>query len=295
VEVEFVDTSDPAALAAAVRPGTRLVLVETPANPTLKLTDLAHAAGVAHAAGALLAVDNTFLTPVLQRPLDHGADVAVYSTTKYVEGHNATLGGALLSRDEELLQRFRLFQGTLGVAQSPFEAWLTLRGFKTLPLRLPRHCDNALRLARWLDGHPGVRRVTYPGLDSFPQQELAVRQQEAGGGMLTFEVAGGAEVGRELMRSLEICALAENLGAVETLVTHPATMTHASLTAWEREHLGIGDGLIRLSVGLEDPEDLIADLDQALERALSGRGRGGEDGTVGIRAASGAPTEGGGR
>jgi len=268
VQVEFADTSDPKALAAAVGPRTRLVLVETPANPTLKLTDVGQAAGVAHAAGALLAVDNTFLTAALQRPLDLGAAIAVYSTTKYIEGHNATVGGALLAQDEELLESFRMVQGTLGVGQSPLEAWLTLRGLKTLPLRLQRHCENALRLARWLDGHPGVRRVTYPGLESFPQRQLAERQQRGDGGMLTFEVAGGVDAGRELMRSVEVCALAENLGAVETLVTHPASMTHASLGPDERARLGIGDALIRVSVGLEDPEDLIADLEQALERAL---------------------------
>lgn len=295
LEVEFVDTSDPAALAEAVRPATRLVLVETPANPTLKLTDLANAARVAHDAGALLAVDNTFLTHVLQRPLDLGADIAVYSTTKYVEGHNATVGGALLARDEELLERLRLVQGTLGAGQAPFEAWLTLRGLKTLPIRLRRHCENALEVAEWLDEHPGIRRVTYPGLDSFPQRELADRQQEGGGGMLTFELAGGVEAGRELMRSLKICSLAENLGAVETLVTHPASMTHASFTPEERERLGIGDGLIRLSVGLEDAGDIIADLEQALERALSAGSTAEARAEGQVRADAGAAGQGGSR
>jgi cystathionine beta-lyase/cystathionine gamma-synthase len=269
VKPRFVDTSRPEAVGAAITPQTRLVLVETPANPTLKLTDLAAVARVAHDAGALLAVDNTFLTAVLQRPFDLGADVVVYSTTKYIEGHNSTVGGALLSRDEALLERVRLVQGTVGFPQSPWEAWLTLRGLKTLPIRMERHSKNALRVARWLEQHPQVERVVYPGLDSFPQQDLATRQQRSGGGMLTFEVRGGAAVGREAMRSVRLCSLAENLGAVETLITHPATMTHASLTEDERDALGIGAGLIRLSVGLEDAEDIIADLAQAIDCAVA--------------------------
>jgi cystathionine beta-lyase/cystathionine gamma-synthase len=197
------------------------------------------------------------------------SDVVVYSTTKYVEGHNSTVGGALLSRDEELLGRVRLVQGTVGFPQSPWEAWLTLRGLKTLPIRMERHSRNALRVAGWLEQHPQVERVVYPGLDSFPQRDLATRQQRSGGGMLTFEVRGGAAVGREVMRSVRLCSLAENLGAVETLITHPATMTHASLTEDERDALGIGAGLIRLSVGLEDAEDIIADLAQAIDCAVA--------------------------
>jgi cystathionine beta-lyase/cystathionine gamma-synthase len=269
VGVSFVDGSDAEAVEAAINSRTRLVFVETPANPTLKLTDIEAVAAITRAAGVRLVVDNTFLTAVLQDVIGLGADVAVYSTTKYIEGHNGTVGGALLSRDEELLERLRLVQSTLGVAQSPLEAWLTLRGLKTLPLRLARHGDNALAVARWLEQDPRVTAVTYPGLESFPQRALASRQQRSGGGMLTFEVEGGTPAALELMRSLKLCALAENLGAVETLATHCPSMTHASLTAQEREDLGIRDGLVRLSVGLEGPEDIVADLDQAIARGIA--------------------------
>jgi len=269
IGVSFVDSSDPANVEAAINSRTKLVFVETPANPTLKLTDVAAVAAITRAAGVRLVVDNTFLTSVLQDVLAQGADVVVYSTTKYIEGHNGTVGGALLTRDEALLERLRLVQSTLGVAQSPFESWLTLRGLKTLPLRLQRHSDNALAVARWLEQHPQVTAVAYPWLESFPQHELARRQQKAGGGMLTFEVEGGTPAALELMRSLQLCALAENLGAVETLATHSASMTHASLTAAERERLGIGEGLVRLSVGLENPADIIADLEQAIARGVT--------------------------
>ena len=263
VRASFADTSDLAALAAAVTPETRLVLVESPANPTLKLTDLAGAARVAHEGGALQAVDNTLL-PCLQEPLVLGADVVVYSTTKYIEGHNATVGGALLTRDPALAEKIRFLQNATGCIQAPFEAWLTLRGLKTLPLRLARHSESALAVARFLEAHPRVERVAYPFLDSFPQVELARRQQKAGGGMIAFEVHGGTAAGIRVMNSVALCSLAENLGAVETLITHPASMTHAPIPAAERVAIGNSDGLVRLSVGLEDPEDLIADLDRAL-------------------------------
>ncbi len=269
VGVSFVDTSQPEHVAAAINSRTRFVFIESPANPTLKLTDIAAVAEVAHEAGVLLVVDNTFLTSVLQDSIALGADVVIYSTTKYIEGHNSTVGGALLSRDEELLERLRLVRGALGNTQSPWEAWITLHGLKTLPMRLERHSANAQRVAEWLEQHPGVTHVAYPWLDSFPQADLARRQQVAGGGMLTFEIQGGTEPALELMRSLNLCSLAENLGAVETLVTHSASMTHAALTAEERDALGIGDGLIRLSVGLEEPDHIIADLSQALDKALA--------------------------
>jgi cystathionine beta-lyase/cystathionine gamma-synthase len=267
VRSELVDTSSTDALRRALRDPARLALIETPANPTLKLTDLAAAAEIVRETGTLLAVDNTFLTPALQRCFDLGADVVTYSTTKYIEGHNATVGGALLARDVELLERFRFVRNAVGSIQSPFEAWLTLRGLKTLPLRMERHCASALEIARWLERHPLVRRVEYPWLESFPQHELARRQQSGGGGIVAFELEGGAPAGRALMRSLELCSLAENLGAAETLVTHPATMTHAAIPEAERAAVGITDGLVRLSVGLEAPQDLIADLNRALEIA----------------------------
>jgi cystathionine beta-lyase/cystathionine gamma-synthase len=264
VRCQFVDTSCLASLEQALGSRPRLVLVESPANPTLKLTDLAAAARLAHGAGALLAVDNTILTPALQRPLDLGADLVVHSTTKYIEGHNATVGGAVLTRDRELAERLRFVQNAVGAIQSPQEAWLTLRGIKTLEIRMARHSASALTVARFLAAHPRVTRVVYPGLESFPQRALAEAQQGSGGGLLVFEVEGGAEAAIRMLNAVELCALAENLGAVETLVTHPASMTHACLSPEERQAIGIGDGLIRLSVGLEDPQDVIADLERAL-------------------------------
>ena len=260
VETTFADTAKESALRNALRDETRLVLIETPANPTLKLTDIAGAAWSAHSAGALLAVDNTFLTPALQRPFEFGADIVVYSTTKYIEGHNTTVGGAVLARDPGLLERIRFTQNWIGCSQAPFEAWLTLRGIKTLPLRMERHSRNAFRVARFLEQHPLISKVHYPFLPSFPQYDLARRQQRAGGGMIAFEVEGGVEAAVGLVNSVRLCSLAENLGAVETLITHPASMTHAPVPAEQRRAVGIDDGLIRLSVGLEDPEDIIDDL-----------------------------------
>jgi len=265
VEADFVDTADPLAIHRAAKGNTKLVLVETPANPTLKITDIAAAASAAHDAGALLAVDNTFLTAALQRPLELGADLVVYSTTKYIEGHNSTVGGAVLCKHEEQLEKLRFVQNSIGFAQSPFESWLTLRGLKTLPLRVKQHSENALAVARFLEKHPRVSRVIYPGLETFPQFELAKKQQASAGGMIAFEVAGGVEAGIRLMSQVRLCSLAENLGAVETLITHPASMTHAPIAAEERERIGISDGLVRLSVGLERVDDIITDLDRALD------------------------------
>ena len=263
VAASFVDTSNARAVEAAVTPKTKLVFIETPANPTLKLTDIAQISEIAHAAGALLVVDNTFLTPVLQPVLDQGADISLLSTTKYIEGHNSTVGGSLAARDSSLVEKLRFVRKTLGCIQAPFESWLTVRGLKTLPLRLKAHCDNAQRVAEWLENHPAVSRVIYPGLPSFPQHDLALRQQKAHGGLVSFEVKGGVDAGITVMNSVKFCYLAENLGAVETLITHPVTMTHADVPREQREAAGITDGLIRLSVGLEDPQDVIADLEQA--------------------------------
>lgn len=267
VRVDAVDASDADALRNALREPARLVIVESPANPTLGLCDLTAAAASAHRAGALLVVDNTLMTPALQSPLEFGADVVLYSTTKSIEGHNATLGGALLSRDKSLLERFRLVRKTLGAPQSPFEAWLTLRGLKTLELRMARHSSSALQIARFLEAQPTVSRVAHPFLESFAQRELAALQQRDGGGIIALELTGGIPAALEFLRSTRLFALAENLGAAESLVTHPATMTHANLPLAERDRLGIGDGLVRLSVGLEDPRDLIADLKRALAAA----------------------------
>ena len=273
IGASFVDTTRPAAVAAALTPRSRLVFVETPANPTLALADIAALAAVTRRAGIPLAVDNTFLTPVLQRPLDLGADVSVYSTTKHIEGHNSTVGGALTSRDGALLERLRFVRKSVGSIQSPFESWLTLRGIKTLPLRLRQHSTHAQEVAGWLESHPRVTRVLYPGLPSFPQHELAVRQQRGHGGVLAFEVEGGLRAGTALMNAVRLCALAESLGAVETLITHPASMTHGDVPREQRERAGVTNGLVRLSVGLEDPADIIADLEQAIAAATVPSGR----------------------
>ena len=267
VEVTFVDTTRLDALEQALTSRTRLLILETPGNPTLTLADIRQAGALAHARGVLVAVDNTFLTGALQQPLDLGADIVIHSTTKSIEGHNATTGGALLTNDHALHERLCRVRKTLGCIQSPFEAWLTLQGLKTLPLRIRQHSSHALAVATWLESHEGVQRVRYPWLPSHPQYHLARRQQQAGGGLLAFEVRGGAPAGVATLNALRLCTLAENLGSVETLVTHPATMTHGDVPPEQRERIGISDGLIRLSVGLEDPDDIIADLEQALDVA----------------------------
>lgn len=266
VESTFVDAGEPANVRRALRAATRLVFLESPGNPTLKLTDIAAVAAIAREADVPLAVDNTFLTPVLQRPLDLGATISLYSTTKYIEGHNATIGGAITTRDASLLERLRFVRKSVGSIQSPFEAWLTLQGLKTLPLRIRRHSDSALQIAEWLSSHPAVTRVLYPGLRSHPQHDLATRQhaENRHSGIVSFEVRGGVESGISVMNSVKLCSLAENLGAAETLITHPASMTHADVPREQRESIGLTDGLIRLSVGLESPADIIADLEQAL-------------------------------
>lgn len=270
VRADFVDTSDLAAVAAALREPTQLVFVETPANPTMKLTDIAAVGKLAKAAGALYAVDNTFLTAALQKPLELGSDLVVYSTTKYIEGHNSTVGGALLTPNVELAERLRFVRNTTGCSQAPWEAWLTLRGLKTLPLRMRQHSANARAVAAWLEAQEEVAQVYYPGVASHPQFELAQRQQSDGGGMLAFELVGGAQAGLRFLESLQLITLAENLGAVESLVTHPATMTHGTVPVEQRLEAGISDGLVRLSVGLEDPSDIIADLEKALQECAGG-------------------------
>ncbi|MCP4547916.1 MAG: PLP-dependent transferase [bacterium] len=271
VRSDFVDTSDPGQLRRALREPARLLILEPLANPTLKVSDLAACVEIGREAGALVVVDNTFLTPALQRPLEHGADLVVHSTTKYLDGHNATVGGAICSRDESLLEQLRLWRKSTGTIQTPFQAWLTLQGVKTLSLRMAQHSRNALRVARWLEGHPDVAAVRYPGLESFVERELAARQQSAGGGMLNFVLKGDPARAQTLLRSVKLCYPAENLGAVETLITHPATMTHDSIPPETRRSLGIGDGLLRLSVGIEDPQDIIADLEQAIAVAVAKR------------------------
>jgi cystathionine beta-lyase/cystathionine gamma-synthase len=278
VESSFVDTSNLDAVRSAIRPNTRIIFTETPGNPTMTLTDIAAISAIAREHGLLHAVDNTFLTPLLQRPFELGADISVLSTTKYIDGHNATIGGSLATHDEALLERFRLIRKTVGSIQAPFDAFLTLQGIKTLPARLRIHCENAALIARWLEAHPAVERVYYPGLPSFPQSELAARQQKAAGGMLSFELKANAEDSLAAMNGLQLCTRAESLGSLETLITHPASATHGDIPKEERDRLGITDRLIRLSVGIEAPEDIIADLEQAFasvlkENAVAGGGR----------------------
>ena len=266
VEFSFVDTANPDAVREAVRDNTRLIFTETPANPTLKLTDIAAISKIAKQHSIPHAVDNTFLTPYYQRPLEMGADLSVHSTTKYFDGHNATVGGAVISATQELDQAVKFVQNTTGSILSPQVAFLTMQGCKTLSVRMDAQCSNAMTIARHLQGHPKVDSVCYPGLETFSQHQLAKDQATGFGAMLWFEVKGGTRAGKKLMDSLELWSLAENLGSVESLVTHPVTMTHADVEVSERQRVGITDGLVRLSVGLEAAEDLIEDLDQGLAK-----------------------------
>lgn len=268
----FADAAKPGGVAGAIRPNTKLVLIESPANPTLKLADIPLVAKECREAGVPLAVDNTFLTPYGQRALDLGADLAIHSTTKYLEGHNSTVGGAVVVKEDpawtESLQFLRKCAGTI---MAPFEAWLTLRGIKTLPVRLDRHGASAAVLARHLETRSEVVKVNYPGLPSHPQYELARRQQRDGGGVISFEIAGGLEAAKRFAKAVRVLTLAENLGAVESLLTHPPTMTHAAYTAEERRALGVPDGLLRISVGLEDVDDIIEDVNRGLDASRTER------------------------
>ncbi len=266
VDFSFVDTSDAQAVRSALRDNTRLIFTETPANPTLKLTDIAAVSEIARERDIPHAVDNTFLTPYYQRPIELGADLVVHSTTKYLDGHNATVGGAVVSRTQAQADAVRFVQNCAGSIMSPQVAFLTLQGCKTLSPRIDCQSENAMAIARFLQTHAQVEEVCYPGLETFAQYELACRQASGFGAMLWFEVKGGVAAGKRLMDTLELWSLAENLGSVESLVTHPVTMTHADVDPQERKRVGITDGLVRLSVGLEDAEDLIADLRQALDR-----------------------------
>ena len=266
IEVTEVATTDPANFEAAITENTKLIYVESPANPTLVLTDIPAVAKIAHDHGIPLLVDNTFCTPVLQRPLELGADIVLHSATKYISGHGDAISGVLAGSSEFITgARYETLRD-VGGCISPFNAWLLIRGLKTLPVRVRQHCDNAMTLARWLDEHPKVLNVNYPGLESHPQHELAKRQQAGFGGLITFEVVGGRAAGKVVMDSLELCTLAVSLGDVDTLIEHPATMTHSTYTEDELLQVGIDPAMIRLSVGLEDPEDIMADLDQAMEK-----------------------------
>jgi cystathionine beta-lyase/cystathionine gamma-synthase len=263
----FVDMREPSNVAAAIKPETRLIWVETPSNPMLKLADLSAIAAIAKRHGVIAAADNTFASPYLQRPLEHGFDLVMHSATKYINGHSDVVNGLLIvGGNAELAERLAFLQNAVGAVAGPFDSFLALRGVKTLALRMQRHCDNALALASWLQSHPKVARVHYPGLPSHPQHGLARAQMPRGyGGMITIELKGGLDAARRFLERCKLFALAESLGGVESLIEHPAIMTHASVPAATRAQLGISDTLCRLSVGIENVDDLRADLQQALE------------------------------
>ena len=265
VTFDYVSAGDVAAYAAAIRPETRMIWVETPTNPLLNLVDIAAVGAVARARGVTLVVDNTFASPYLQQPLELGAQVVVHSTTKYLNGHSDVIGGAVLTSDDELYQAFKFYQNAAGGVPSPFDSWLVLRGVKTLAVRMRQHCENAQRVAEFLSEHPRVQRVYYPGLASHPDHALAKRQMRDFGGMVSFAFAGTRDDVDGFVRRLRVFALAESLGGVESLCCHPASMTHGSIPQAEREKRGVTDTLLRLSVGIEDADDLIADLRQALD------------------------------
>ncbi|KXZ40265.1 methionine-gamma-lyase [Alkalithermobacter thermoalcaliphilus JW-YL-7 = DSM 7308] len=268
VEVTFVDTSNPNNIKNAMKENTKVVYIETPANPNLKIVDIKAISDITHQKkDCILIVDNTFCTPYLQRPIELGADVVVHSATKYLNGHGDVIAGFVAGK-QEFITQVRLFgvKDMTGSVLSPFDAYLILRGMKTLELRMQRHCENAYKVAKFLESHPAVETVYYPGLESHPQHELAKKQMDGFGGLIAFEVKGGVEAGKKLLNSLDLCKLAVSLGDTETLIQHPASMTHSPYTREERLEAGISDGLVRLSVGLENVEDIIQDLKQGLDR-----------------------------
>jgi cystathionine beta-lyase/cystathionine gamma-synthase len=264
IEFTYVDTADAEQVRKALRPNTRLVHIETPTNPLMSLTDIRAVADICHASGVDLSVDNTFMSPYFQRPIEFGADIVMHSTTKFLNGHSDGLGGVLVGTRPEHKERFAFVQKCTGGILSPFESYLVLRGVKTLALRMRQHDANGRAVAAYLDAHPKISRVFYPGLPSHPQYQLAIRQMSGFGALITFET-GSFENANEILRRLRICTVGESLGGVETLISHPASMTHAAIGAEGRAAVGITDGMLRISVGVEDVEDLIADLDQAIK------------------------------
>ncbi len=265
LEFSYADMSKPGALEAAITPKTRMIWVETPTNPTLRLVDLAEVAKVGKARGLITVADNTFASPYVQRPLELGFSIVIHSTTKYLNGHSDMVGGAaVVGDDADLAGRVKFLQNACGAISSPFDSFLALRGLKTLALRMQRHCDNALAIARWLEGRKDVRRVIYPGLESHPQHELARRQMHGFGGIISVELDRDLAGTKKVLERTQLFALAESLGGVESLIEHPAIMTHATIPPEIRAELGISESLIRLSVGVEDVDDLIADLEQAM-------------------------------
>lgn len=265
IEFEFVDTSDVTNVEAAIKDNTRMVFVETPTNPVMIVTDLKAVSDVAHAAGARVVCDNTFMSPYLQRPLEFGVDIVVHSTTKFLNGHSDGIGGAVVLNNEDDANWIAFIQNSAGAILSPFDSWLVMRGTKTLALRMEQHDKSGRAVAAFLEDHPKVLKIYYPGSKSHKQHDLASRQQKGFGSMVSFDV-GSFEAARTVLESVKLCTLAESLGGVESLACHPATMTHASVAPEVRERLGITDGLVRISVGIEDTDDIIADIDQALEK-----------------------------
>ena len=265
LEFDYVDTSDSLNVEAAIKSNTKMVFLETPTNPIMTVTDLKEVSEIAHRAGARVICDNTFMSPYLQRPLEFGVDIVVHSTTKYLNGHSDGVGGVVVLNDEEDANWIAFVQNSAGAILSPFDSWLVLRGTKTLALRMEQHDKTGRAVAAFLEEHPKVKKVYYPGSASHPQHALARRQQRGFGGMVAFDV-GSLAAARTVLESVKLCTLAESLGGVETLISHPATMTHASVDEAKRQRLGITDGLVRISVGIEDTDDIIADLDQALDK-----------------------------
>ena len=263
IEFDYVDTTDIANVEKAFKPNTKMVFVETPTNPLMSVTDLQAVAEIAHQHGARVVCDNTFMSPYLQRPTDFGVDIVVHSTTKYLNGHSDSVGGFVALDNEEDANWIGFIQNGIGAILSPFDSFLVLRGTKTLAVRMDKHDANGRAVAAFLDEHPGIEKVYYPGLNSHPQHEIAARQQKGFGGMVAFET-GSLENAKKVLENVKVCTLAESLGGVESLISHPASMTHASVPREKREQLGITDGLVRVSVGIEDIEDIISDLDQAL-------------------------------
>jgi cystathionine beta-lyase/cystathionine gamma-synthase len=265
LDFDFVDTTDLQQIERVIRPTTRMLFIETPTNPTMEITDLAGSSAIAKAHRLISVADNTFATPYLQQPLKHGFDIVLHSLTKYLNGHSDMLGGLIVTNNAGYAEKLRFLQKSVGGVLSPFDAWLCMRGTKTLAVRMKQHNENGMQVARWLAQQPNVRKVYYPGLDDHPQHALARKQMSGFGGMIAFEL-GGLHEAAEFLKGLRLCALAESLGGVETIITHPATMTHAAIPPDQRQRIGITDGLVRISTGIEDVEDIIADLDAALNR-----------------------------
>merc|ERR1712125_63276 len=262
------DFNEEGALEKAFTENTKMVWLETPTNPTLRITDIEKTAQITHKHNAILVVDNTFMSPYFQRPLDLGADIVMHSVTKYIGGHSDTVMGALVTNNADLFKRIKYLQNSVGMIPSPFDSFLALRSLKTLHVRMPRHAENAMKVAEFLESHPKIDRVVYPGLKSHPQYELGLKQMRGPGGMITFWLKGDITQARQFLENVQVFTLAESLGGVESLVNHPAIMTHASVPLDQRKKLGISDSLVRLSVGIEDADDLLEDLKNALDKVM---------------------------